>query len=406
MIPRFRPPLKWKQIFKILGGAEVPLEDWEKRLAAAAGYAHAVWFPYGRVAVKAYFESQSGNAHAVLSPFNCSALLAGLLSARVNISYVDTEPTGFNQDPDLFLSALRVSKKRTGIIVHQWGIDPHLPVNATPNPLLHDKALCDLVSPVEHLKNDDAVLHSFGWGKPIASLHGAALFTNFAPAAARWKTWQQTNLLPALPIRDFAECVALKLAFQPMLFGVTQQIAGSLPPARQLSGNTAGGGTSLPGNWNRLVSESIFQMAWEQIETQIKNSAKRIEINDHYSTLLQPLTGVLALPPTGIPLSHYPVRLQNRDGLHKHLLRSGIFSSNRLFNRLLSDLAPNQNSKRDFPNARRLCAETLHLPLYPSLGIAEQRTIAAAISEWCRQQEREKSCYSITTDVSSSTIRS
>ncbi|MCB0403609.1 MAG: DegT/DnrJ/EryC1/StrS family aminotransferase [Bdellovibrionales bacterium] len=406
MIPRFRPPLKWKQIFRILGSGEPSLQDWEARLARAAGYTQAVWFPYGRVAAQAFFECQKATPSAVLSAFNCSALLAGLLSANAKVHFVDTEPEGFNQDPDLFLSALRVSRKRTGVVVHQWGIDPRLSLDSTPNPLLHDKALCDFQSPVHNLKPSDAVLHSFGWGKPLASLHGAALFSNDEATAAKWRTWRAARLLPPAPSRELLECFALKVAFQPILFGGVYRLAAWLPLARQLTGNTTGGGIALPTNWNRRVSEGVFRMLMDHIEAQEANRSRRIEMSQSYTTQLQALAPYVKLPPVHTALSHYPIRVRDRDALHAHLLRRGYFTSTRLFANLLCDLVPSNSVKKDFPNARRLTAETLHLPLYPSLGRTEQTHIAAAISGWCHLQRKDESCYSITTDVNSSTIPS
>ncbi|MEZ4752292.1 MAG: DegT/DnrJ/EryC1/StrS family aminotransferase [Bdellovibrionota bacterium] len=331
--------------------------------------------------------------------------MSGLLSAKVDVNYVDTEPDGFNQDAQLFLSALRVSRSELASWYTNGESIPRSKLTI-PNPILYDKALCDFQNPVQTLKETDAVLHSFGWGKPLASLRGAALFSNCAAAASKWKSWQTANLLPSRPTQDFVECLALKSAFNPILFGVTQRLAASLPLAKQLSGNTAAGGTTLPVNWNRQVSEPVLQMLWSQIETQKENSERRREINRRYAELLSAHQAFIQLPPLDQALSHYPIRVVGRDSLHRSLLQRGFFTSTRLFAKLLCDLVPQKVSKRTFPHARRLAAETLHLPLYPDLAAADQNKIAAAISVWCRQQRKDESCYSITTDVNSSTIPS
>ena len=130
MIPRYRPPISLKDIAGILASPSSPLDalgELERAFCRAYGFAESVWFPYGRVAVRAFLEcldAPPGAKGAALGAFNCVALGNGVASAGWKLRFVDAEAGGFNQDPDEFDERLAQKDVSCGILVSQWGIPP------------------------------------------------------------------------------------------------------------------------------------------------------------------------------------------------------------------------------------------------------------------------------------------
>ena len=99
---------------------------------------------------------------------------------------------------------------------------------------------------------------------------------------------------------------------------------------------------------------------------------------------LEPVRTPQTAPGNHHTYNQYTVRAARRDGLRAHLLErgigSGIYYPAPLH--LQPCFRPLGHAPGDFPVSERLCGEVLSLPIYPELGEARVRSVAAAIREY------------------------
>lgn len=388
MIPRYRPPFSFLEGKDLLFSGKGDPSRLEQAYCEAYGYSHAVWFPYGRVAIRAFLETlETDSKDAVVCGFNCLALGNALRSSGWGPLYVDTEENGFNQDSEDFLEALRLPQAGAGIVVSQWGIPADKGISRkSEKPLLHDFALRGLDFHPMELKESDAVLYSMGWGKPLGALRGAMLLGSSEGRALRWRGWRDARLqsgeawerMPYL-----LEQAMLTLGSHPMLFGISLEASKKIPllrdRARTVLGKSSEG--EFPADWNRIPPESVFDSALKRLKERDRLQERRHEQVERYLTGLGTIASSdLLLPPRVRHLSHFPVRTTRREELHAKLLRQGIFSSTELFSKLLPDY-PHLTGKvaRSLARAQRLRENTLHLPLFHDLSAQEQERVIQAV---------------------------
>jgi dTDP-4-amino-4,6-dideoxygalactose transaminase len=389
MIPRFRPGYSWGQVFaQALGSSsQLALSELESHFAKRVGAAFCVWFPYGRVAVQAYLEALGKSGGVVLAAFNCLALGSGIRAAGWKPCYVDTGE-GFNQDPEIFLKLL--AQQDAGIVVSQWGIpsDSRIEREAK-GPLLYDFALRGWETRLPSLRERDAVLFSLGWGKPGGTLRGGILALQNGAFAEALRAWRDRRLEPSHPGREALDLSLLKTAFQPLSFGTFWRLAHRVPAARRLSGLESDGGAVLPKDAYSRLSERLLALSWSRIEEGSPAALERREQLQRYAQLLRGISDRVQLPIQEIPLSHYPIRLENRDDVQKRLLARGIFSSSQLFSRLLCDYdGLKDENGASLPRSRELTRQTLHLPLYSGLDGGTQAKIATALTGILKENGR------------------
>ena len=105
-----------------------------------------------------------------------------------------------------------------------------------------------------------------------------------------------------------------------------------------------------------------------------------------YDALLAGLVTTPARVEPGHVYNQYTVRAERRDALAKHL------GAQKIGNAIYYPLALHLqecfrhlgHSEGDFPETERACREVISLPIYPELGEARQRRVAAAIADFYR----------------------
>jgi dTDP-4-amino-4,6-dideoxygalactose transaminase len=128
-----------------------------------------------------------------------------------------------------------------------------------------------------------------------------------------------------------------------------------------------------------------------------KWNQERREKASHYSELLKTLSDSVTLPHSSsrtVPVYHlYVIRVKNREDLRSRLALAGIATQIHYPRPL--HLQPAYQSlgykEGDFPVAEKAAKEILSLPIYPQLGLSQQKRIADKIFEWldespCGQQ--------------------
>jgi hypothetical protein len=350
------------------------------------GYAHAVWFPYGRVAMQAFLECVGGTkSEVVVSPFNCVAVGNAILSAGAHPVYVDTEEEGFNQDPRQFASALKGPEVKAGIIVSLWGIPPEVPYDTLPTetPLLHDYALRSLDFRPAPLRKGDGALYSLNWGKPIPSMRGAFLCTHWEEEAGAWRKWREGKFRPTSWRDGFSSALLYKMALSNAGFNLSVILAKYPKISGRFTGKDAESADRiLPKDWNRIPCQGTLEVGLRLLNSSDELAVERHHQVERYHDALAGFEKLI-LPPRISWLSHFPIRTPFRESLRRHLFRCGVFTSDQLYAKQLSDfpwLAGRMLN--DLPHANRLAQETLHLPLFSGLSDAEQRVVIDSVREF------------------------
>lgn len=363
MIPRYRP-------HSTITATPLSLEEFEQKFAQHRQVSHAIVFPLGRTAIQAFLENQDGVKQVAVAAYNCTAVAQAIAAADCVPNYVDCEADGFNADPQEFSIALKGS--RAGIVVSQWGVSPK--VEVTSGPLLFDRCLSGFDASVPTLREEDAVLWNFGWGKPLGVLSGAVLCTQSRKKAEQWKNWRNARVGAASEWRERLELSLLQMAFHPNFFGASllaKSFAAKIPLTQRLLGWQE----NLHFSPGRMPSEALLGKIWAQQANATALAAERASQLSKYRELLK---GKVRLPADVPHLSHFPVRVPQPARLQQRLLKKNIFLSIQLFDRLLSDLLPGRNDD-NLMNARKLTQETLHLPLYSGLTLDQISYIVAEL---------------------------
>jgi dTDP-4-amino-4,6-dideoxygalactose transaminase len=388
MIPRTRPDVEWSDLWKMLASPVGRPEIFEHAFTNTyPNLKQVVWFPHARVAVRAYLESlQSARSEVVVSPFNCVALGNAILASGSTPRYVDTEEHGFNQNPSEFLEALNLSSVKAGIVVPMWGDESGISsLSVASKPILYDFAMGGLNPFTPELNLGDALLYSFNPGKPVMSLQGGMLCGTSEAQVRGWRRWRDIRLNGGNWTNDLWSALKLKMVFHPLLFTPIYEVWKRLP-----GGFAQDEGTSselMPKGWNEIPSRAVFALGAGRFG---RLNALRQERSDQiarYLDFLSPLIpmkgDLFQLPNRNSSLSHFPIRSQLRDELHQYLLSKGVFTSTRIYDRLLCDYEWLKGVQSGgLERARGLVRTTLQLPLFTGLSAQDQMLVAEALKSW------------------------
>jgi dTDP-4-amino-4,6-dideoxygalactose transaminase len=231
------------------------------------------------------------------------------------------------------------------------------------------------------LKENDAVLFSTGWGKPLSFMGGGFLCGNNVEAGLAWKEWRDCRLTPAKSVRKQMESLAILLGGSRKIFNLTLR-AGQWRGAQGLLGKNE---SSLwRAEYNRGLSTICFRLGMKRLGELNKIRLQRKQQVEFYRRNLSGKISDLCLP-EGDHLSHFSLRTPRRDSLHYFLKQRGIFTSHKLFSQLLSDIPSFKGDIwGDLTYAKKLVDETIHLPLFFSLTEEDQSYICEQVIAWDR----------------------
>ncbi len=387
MIPRFRSELNLKgALLGLFSNENLSLEEFEAEAARIYGFRHAVYFSYGRQAIRCYLETLSKslnlptNRGAVLSTFNCVALGNAVVQAGFKPRYVDTG-ADFQADRNQFIEAMNESPVSVGIHVSPWGDTADSDVlRSLKKPILHDRCLAALdQNPFELGSERDAAVYSFGWGKPLGYLHGGMLCGNSKSDAAEWKKLQAAYLIKSSSrLTNFKDSLFISAGLHPTLFPLTLKLQESSFLSR-LTGRDAEWDASEPSDACERPDPAVLTHILDKMKRAHSYRTERADQITTYFSGLEKLD-TIKLPPRCTTLSHFPIRIEERGPLKTYLQSQGFFSSDQLFSKLLHQYSHLSGGRTvSFNRAETLARTTLHLPLYFGLRRSAIETITEKI---------------------------
>lgn len=395
MIPRTRPDIRWSDILSMLRSSGCSIEQFEAAFREVYAYREAVWFPTARVAIRAFLECAPGGEPArdvvAVSPFNCFAVAAGIVTAGCRPGWVGVGAGSYNEDQDLFAQAMRDPATLAGIHVPIWGIENSggFALPAERRPVLFDYAMKGLDRTPAPLADEDAAVYSFSFGKPITSFQGGVLCSNEPGPARRWREWRMQHIDGRMAESPAPAALRMKLVFSPHLFGIAYRVRTLLSddPGEDSGADVV----ALPPDLHPAPRAGVLSIGVGRLEEFDAYQRERAEQVRRYDQGLAHLRDEGFGLPEPLPwLSYYPILVEGRDALRRHLLARGIYTSAIIFDRLLPDYDGIRAAATwgSLDAARHLTRRVLQLPLFHGLTAVEQARIVDAISDWADGRHR------------------
>ncbi len=388
MIPRTRPDFDWPDLIHLVLNSHTTVEQFEAQFLKTYQYQEAIWFPSARVAIQTFLLTGGQNwkgKQVAVSPFNCTAIGIAIRSSGFTPYYVDTRVGGFSQDPQKFTEALSQKEVSVGLAIPMWGESIDRFQNPGRKPILFDYALKGLDVTPAPLQERDAAVYSFNLGKPISSFQGGILATNNIELSKTIRAWRNAHIHGAtsqLPI--LLSSLKSKIVFHPMLFGAFYRAWKWSGGSEQSVDDSQ---DLLKPEDNRFLPRGALGLGVKRmklISDYMNERQRQIAIYDSGLSSANNLAKNIKFIQPEPWLSHYPLIVDDRASLKKHLIERQIFTSTIIFDRLLSDfpLFHENGPARIFPNAKRLTETTLQLPLFHGLNESEQDRVVEAVRDW------------------------
>lgn len=399
MIPRLKPAFDGRELAAALRPASPgDVELFEQAFAAKFGAARGVAFPYGRTALKGFFEAVGLRGAEVIAPsYTCVVVQhAVVLSGNVPV-FVDNTLTDYNMDLDQVAEAIT---ERTGAIVatHLFGfpldIDRLRAIVGDAERRFGRKIW--VIQDCAHAfgarwkgrlvsEDGDTALYGLNISKVLSSIFGGMLTFADATLAERVRGWRQANLVPGSATKSalrLAYLAATYPAFQALPYGLVHflqyrtQVLDRLTRAYHLDAEVRfppdAGEQMLPIE-ARVGLVQLAKYDW-MIERRRAHAAR-------YTEALAGVPG-WTLPPMvdGATYSHYPVRVPDRARAVDHFGRHGVHVGE-VVEYSVAHLPAYERFRqgRELPNSHYCSEHMVNLPVHPQLtDAARERVIEIA----------------------------
>lgn len=395
MIPRLKPAFDYAELAAALrpsSGHDV--ERFEQACAGMFEAAEAVAFPYGRTALKSFFEAVGLQGAEVIAPsYTCVVVQhAVVLSGNIPV-FVDNTLVDYNMDLDQVAGAIT---ERTGAIVatHLFGypIDvARLRAIVTEAEqrfgrkiwLIQDCAHGFSARWNGHLvcRDGDAGLFAFNISKVASSIFGGLLTFNDRALAARVRRWRDAHLTPgraAKSIARLAYLLATYPAFHPAVYGLVHYLQYRTPLLDRLTkAYHLDHEVRFPPDAGESMLPIEARVGLAQMGKYPWLIARRREHAACYAAALREVPDWV-LPPLveGATYSHYPVRVANRQQTVDHFSRHGVHVGEVVEYSVAHLPAYRQFAQsQDLPNALYCSEHMVNLPIHPQLTEAQRTRI-------------------------------
>jgi dTDP-4-amino-4,6-dideoxygalactose transaminase len=344
-------------------------------LGRAVGRPAVSLFGSGRAALAAWLAAcrRDGRDEVVMPAYTCWTVPAAAVRAGMRVRLVDVDPATLGPDPDAVACAIGA---RTAAVVaaHLFARSTAIEAivervrRADPSvPVLEDAAQA---WPDPRACGAEAVLLSFGRGKPLPLGRGGAIAASATLAAA-----------PAVRGGGWGEALALaatSVAARPRWYRIPEALPG-LGIGRTVYDPAFDAALPLRAWQARLGTTLLAELPRLQA-ARTANAARLAAAIELHSALALPAPARAAGP---IRLPVLAASRTLRDALLPALRRRGVSASAMYPGTLceIAALAPHRVEQPDaFPGARELAARLLTLPVYPGLGDADVEAVARALS--------------------------
>ena len=404
MIPLHRP---FFGVGTVIGATVFPraaakdLRRFEAAHAAASGCAEAVWLPSARAGIAWALRATLSAETKVIGPaFTCSVVHEAMVRSGGPQKIIDAASDSFEMEP----AALRAARSNDHALVlsEPYGHTYDLAVLANTSAPAPKIRIVDSAMAVPHpslfrrLRGNDFAVVSFGTGKNMYAGWGAMGLTRDSALANEVRKIRDA-MLTAASFKLTAKRnlgISLRTAAQnPIVFSVTRKLwyqanaLRSRRPKQTAAPQTAASAPSFafPAEWSndqtcvaewRLPSTRVDRgLALRNLETAEVVHAKRLELARRYHNNLANAKGLLLPPVSPFALSHFTVRVDARirNRVKEDLLKLGVYTIS------LWTFSPHLNPQ-EFPNAARICAEVINLPLSPWMSLAQVDEVCEKLS--------------------------
>lgn len=409
MIPLHRP---YFGVSSVIGATLFPpaaakdLSRFEAAHAQAAGCAEAVWLPSARAGIAWALRAAITSGTKVVGPaFTCSVVHEAMARSGGIPQVIDASTDSFEMEPVALLAAINgthalVLSEPYGHVYNLDGLDKVSAVK--PQIRIVDSAMA--VPQPElfvRLRGNDFAVVSFGSGKTVYSGWGAMGFTRDAALAREVRKIRDAMLSAADSKLTLKRCINISLrtaAQHPLIFSATRKLwyqvnalrsrrkaispTSSVPAAaaRSFTFPTAWSYDNTCGAEWRVPSTRVDRgLALRNLKTAPVVQARRVELARRYHTNLAGTKGLLRPPVSEYALSHYTVRVDAaiRNRLKEELYRRGIYTIS------LWTFSEHLDPEK-FPNAARICAEVINLPLSPWMRTRQVDVVCKQLLESLR----------------------
>ncbi len=351
----------------------------ERRLAMSIGMRRAVLYGSGRAALAVYLQRirVEGRDEVVVPAYTCWSVPAAVVRAGLKVRLVDIDPQRLDIDPE---SLARALGPRTLAVVAAHLFGPSVDLQRlvaqvkTSDPRIHVIEDAAQAWPERVLPQIDAVILSFGRGKPIPLGGGGALLVNSDESDEHDEGGRGGDVRPG----GWGRAVSLA-ATSVLTHPIWYRVPESLPflavgvtrydPEFELDRPFR--------RWqSRLASNFLDRLP--QLFGQRTDNARRL------AERLERLQGVTLPRPAGLPGPiRMPVLVASRalrDRMIPRLRARGV-SATAMYPGTLAEieaLRPHRVADDPSPGADEVAARLLTLPVYPGLTPADLCAIADA----------------------------
>lgn len=417
MIPRLRPPLPLRTIVSAaLGRERDPVARFEAKFAEQFGFPHALYFAYGRSALRALLEALGWQDEEVVLPaYTCAVVPHAVKLSGNRVRFVDSAKDHFNV-PAQNLEARLTSATKMTILTPLFGypvdrkkcqraIDSVAPESFVLYDAAHGFA-CEDRSGVQ-LESAQGAIFGLGIGKCISTLFGGMLLLRDDALCAEVRAYRDRHHAPAKQRRALSQIlygVATWAAFREPIFSPVAGLESRTPLLDRFTRYYYGqDGISFPADHDTLPTDYQARLGLAQLDDFERLAARRWANSQRYEWRLQQQDFEVFAAAGVATYSQFPLEVVDREGVIADLRRRGV-QLGRLVDYCCPDLPGYEaEAAESYPNARRFAERMVNLPNWPGLSVGQ---IDRVIDALCESRAEHPELYLVPPAVATASAKS
>ena len=397
-VPRIRPSISGEELraaFAIRTDLEQSILE---RLRVITGNRYALLLPYGRSAIALFCRAllTRSKPEVLMPAYNCVVVANAAAANGMIPRFVDVRLSDGNIDPEKLARAAKNHNSELLIVTHMYGnscdLDDILRIRkrADIRYLMCDAALA-LYSyhKGRHVcQFGDVSLLSFSTGKHLTAIEGGALLTDDRKIFSRLEREYRAIQKPATPFSELSKLgfvLGIAVTYGLNTYAIADYLYHRTSALNFLTGEVKRGARELPLDVYQCMTAIQQRVLATQMSRESVLFSQRNLIQKRYLEANFP-SAVINASAHSNQLSHFSIRVTNRDGLVREGLRRGIFLEGPLFDYAIPDLS----QYREFAEGRcdsasRLAQTVVNLPSYPDLSQDQQERVIGLVQDFTRR---------------------